>query len=170
MMMRRTRLLTLSMACALGASPLAFHPGQPAADTGLRCDAVLTQAAAAAVVGDAYTGPSVDEPRPGFTRCEWQGDDSNFGFTFANLKAIADDETTLAKAFDIDLQAVESDGKTREALPGIAVNAATVNLGDGAALLEVQRPDGVVRMILYKIDREKMLGLARAIAAATPVP
>jgi hypothetical protein len=121
-------------------------------------------------VGDAYTGPSVDEPRPGFTRCEWQGDDSNFGFTFANLKAIADDETTLAKAFDIDLQAVESDGKKREALPGIAVNAATVDLGDGAALLEVQRPDGVVRMILYKIDREKMLGLARAISAAPPAP
>lgn len=169
--MRRALLrLVLLTACACVGVSAATRADQPAADTGLRCDAVLSQAAAAAVVGDAYTGPSVDEPRPGFTRCEWQGDDSNFGFTFANLKAIADDETTLAKAFDIDLQAVESDGKKREALPGIAVNAATVDLGDGAALLEVQRPDGVVRMILYKIDREKMLGLARAIAAATPVP
>ena len=168
--MRRALLRLVLTACAFGGVSAATRADQPAADTGLRCDAVLSQAAAAAVVGDAYTGPSVDEPRPGFTRCEWQGDDSNFGFTFANLKAIADDETTLAKAFDIDLQAVESEGKKREALAGIAVNAATVNLGDGAALLEVQRPDGVVRMILYKIDREKMLRLARAIAAATPVP
>ena len=130
----------------------------------VRCDTVLTKEEAAEVVGDAYAGPAVDEPRPGFTRCEWQGSDSNFGFTFASLKAIEEDGTTAEKAFDIDLQAVEDDKKKRELLPGLAVNAATVDLGDGGALLEVQRADGVARMILYKIDREKMLALARAIA------
>ena len=31
-------------------------------------------------------------------------------------------------------------------------------------LLEVQRADGVARMIVYKIDRDKMLALAKAIA------
>jgi hypothetical protein len=130
----------------------------------VRCDDVLTQAEAVAIVGDGYQGPAVDEPRPGFTRCEWQGTDSNFGFTFASLKALAADGTTAEKMFDIDLQAVEDDAKKRESLPGFGVNAATVNLGDGAALLEVQRPDGVVRMILYKIDRDKMLALAKALA------
>ena len=46
-----------------------------------RCDAVLTQEEAVAIVGDSYQGPAVDEPSPGFTRCEWQGSGSNFGFT-----------------------------------------------------------------------------------------
>ena len=135
--------------------------GQPAA---VRCDAVLTEAEATAVMGTGYQGPAVDEPSPGFTRCEWQGSDSNFGFTFASMKAIEADGTTAAKTFDIDLQAVENDTRKRELLPGIAVNAATVDLGDGAALLEVQREDGVARMIVYKVAREKMLELAKAIA------
>jgi hypothetical protein len=130
----------------------------------VRCDTVLTQAEAVAIVGDGYQGPAVDEPRPGFSRCEWQGSDSNFGFTFASLKALAVDATTADKAFDIDLQAVEDATKKRELLPGIAVNAATVDLGEGAALLEVQRADGVARMIVYKLDRDKMLALAKAIA------
>ncbi len=128
-----------------------------------RCDAVLTAEEAAAIVGDSYQGPAVDEPRPGFTRCDWQGTDSNFGFTFASLKALTADQVSAEQAFDSDLQAVENATRKRELLPGIAVSAATVDLGDGAALLEVQRSDGVARMIVYKIDREKMLALARAI-------
>jgi len=130
-----------------------------------RCDAVLTQAEAVAIVGDSYQGPAVDEPSPGFTRCEWQGSGSNFGFTFANLTALARDQTTAEKMFDIDLQAVETETRKREALPGIGINAATVDLGDDAALIEVQRTDGVARMITYKIDREKRLALAKAIVA-----
>jgi hypothetical protein len=130
----------------------------------VRCDDVLTQAEAVAIVGGSYQGPAVDEPSPGFTRCEWQGSESNFGFTFASLKALEADRTTAEKTFDIDLQAVEDDKKKRELLPGIGVSAATVDLGDGAALLEVQRTDGVARMIVYKIDRDKMLALAKAIA------
>jgi len=154
---------TLVGCAAAGAVPVAaFHLQDPVPV--VRCDTVLTKEEAAAVVGDTYAGPAVDEPSPGFTRCEWQGSDSNFGFTFASLKAIADDLTTAEKAFDIDLQAVENDTRKRELLPGLAVNAATVDLGDGGALLEVQRPDGVARMILYKVDRDKMLGLAKAIA------
>jgi hypothetical protein len=66
--------------------------------------------------------------------------------------------------FDIDLQAVEDGTRKRELLAGIAVNAATVDLGNDAALIEVQRTDGVARMITYKIDRDKRLALARAIA------
>ena len=160
-----TRWIAVTLAGCAVASPVAlaaFYLQEPAAV--VRCDTVLTKEEAAAVVGDSYTGPAVDEPRPGFTRCEWQGSDSNFGFTFASTKAIEDDMTTAEKAFDMDLQAVENDTRKRERLPGLAVSAATVDLGDGAALLEVQRADGVARMILYKIDREKMLGLAKAIA------
>lgn len=154
------RTWTLAALVAFGSAPVTSQAQAPA----VRCDAVLTSDEAAAVVGDGYTGPAVDEPRPGFTRCEWQGSDSNFGFTFASLQAIEADGTTANAMFDIDLQAVESDGKKRELLPGIAVNAATVDLGDGGALLEVQRADGVARMITYKLDRDKMLALARAIA------
>lgn len=149
------------IAAAIALAMAATAEGQPAP---VRCDAVLTEAEAAAVMGTGYQGPAVDEPSPGFTRCEWQGSDSNFGFTFASVKAIEADGTTAAKTFDIDLQAVEDGTRKRELLPGIAVNAATVDLGDGAALLEVQREDGVVRMIVYKVPREKMLALAKAIA------
>ena len=58
----------------------------------MRCDAVLTAEEAVAVVGDGYQGPAVGEFRPGFTSCDWQGDGSNFGFTFASLNALAADE------------------------------------------------------------------------------
>ena len=149
------------VAAAIALATTGAAEGQPDA---VRCDTVLTEAEAAAVMGAGYQGPVVDEPRPGFTRCEWQGSDSNFGFTFAAMKSIEADGTTAAKTFDIDLQAVEDDTKKRELLPGIAVNAAIVDLGDGAALLEVQREDGVARMIVYKVDREKLLALAKAIA------
>ena len=159
-----TRFGVAVVATAVSALLAATPTAQAQDPAPVRCDAVLTQAEAAAIVGDTYQGPAVDEPSPGFTRCEWQGNDSNFGFTFASLQALAADRTTAEKTFDIDLQAVEDATKKRELLPGIGVNAATVNLGDGAALLEVQRADGVARMIVYKIDRDKMLALAKAIA------
>lgn len=130
----------------------------------VRCDAVLTKEEAVAIVGEGYDGPAVSEPRPGFTSCEWQGSDSNFGFTFASLKALADDARTADAEFEFDVSAVEDDKKKRELLPGIGVKAATVSLGDGAALVAVQRADGVARMITYKVDRERMLALAQAIA------
>jgi len=60
------------------------------------------------VTGPGYEGPAVDEPRPGFTRCEWQGSDSNFGFTFASLAARAADQTTAAEAHESDVSAVET--------------------------------------------------------------
>ena len=79
----------------------------------MRCDAVLTQDEAVAVAGAGYTGPAVDEPRPGFTRCDWQGDDTNFGFTFASAQALRDDMQTADEAFESDVSAVESDKRTR---------------------------------------------------------
>lgn len=147
--------------CALVAAASILQAQEGAA---VRCDAVLTQAEATAIVGDSYQGPAVDEPSPGFTRCEWQGSDSNFGFTFASLNALATDRTTADKMFDIDLQAVEDDTRKRELLAGVGINAATVDLGNDAALIEVQRTDGVARMITYKVDRDKRLALAKAIA------
>jgi hypothetical protein len=54
----------------------------------VRCDAVLTSDEATAIVGGGYAGPAVDEPRPAFTRCEWQGSDTNFGFTYTSLQAL----------------------------------------------------------------------------------
>ena len=159
-----TRVTRTVAGVLVSASILAVTVGAQTDASATRCDAVLTAEEAAAVVGDSYQGPAVDEPRPGFTRCEWQGTDSNFGFTFASLQALAGDQTSAEKAFDMDLQAVEDATRKREMLSGIAVNAATVDLGDGAALLEVQRADGVARMIVYKVEREKMLALAKAMA------
>lgn len=158
------------------AAVLAVGPGATAlgADGGPRtqdatpgpptCQQVLTNDEATAIVGDGYAGPAVMEPRPGFTGCDWQGDDTNFSFTFANTRALADEEHTADWTFDMDLSAVENDTRKREMLPGIGVKAALVDLGDGALLLEVQRADGVARMITYKVDREKAIALARAIA------
>jgi len=45
------------------------------------------------------------------------------------------------------------------------VAAATVNVAEGAALLEVQRPDGVARMITYKLPHDTVLALAKALGA-----
>ncbi|HQN06000.1 MAG TPA: hypothetical protein PK569_00395 [Thermoanaerobaculia bacterium] len=134
----------------------------PAEPSAVRCDAVLT--AEEAVVGDGHQGPAVDEPRPGFTSCDWQGDGSNFGFTFASLKALAADERSADDEFEFDVQALESESTKREVLPGIGVKAAILPAGEDAFAVIVQRTDGVARMITYKVEREKALALARALA------
>jgi len=136
----------------------------PAEPSAVRCDAVLTAEEAVAVVGDGYQGPAVDEPRPGFTRCEWQSDGRNFGFTFASLKALAADERSADEEFESDVQALESETTKRELLPGIGVKAAVLPAGEDALAVIVLRVDGVARMITYKVEREKALDLARALA------
>ena len=141
-----------------------IHAQAPAAPSAVRCDEVLTAAEAKANAGDAYQGPVVDEPSPGFTRCEWQGEDGNFGFTFASLKYLADSELTADQQFEFTVQALESESQTRELVPGIGVRTAILPAGDDALLVAVQRADGVARMITYKLAREKALALARAIA------
>lgn len=155
--------LILLVGTFAGESLLVAHRRQDP-PTGVRCDALLTNEEAVAIVGEGYAGPAVSEPRPGFTSCDWQGSDSNFGFTFANLQALAADTRSADAEFEFDVSAVEDGTKKRELLPGVGLKAATVALGDGAALVAVQRADGVARMITYKIDREKMLALAQAIA------
>lgn len=160
-----TRTLAIAVLLAWCVAPAAEPAaGQaPAVDT--RCDALLTAEEVEAVVGTAYHGPGVREPRPGFTICEWEGSDTNFGFTFANLTNLKAEETTAGAMYDIDLQAVENETRKREPLPDVGVPAAKVNLGDEAWLVEVQRPDGVARMTFYKVAPEPMLALVRALAA-----
>ena len=159
-------MMQLTMALAVLAPMLAgVGVAQPPATIGrpVRCCAHAGRGAYGG--GDGYAGPAVSEPRPGFTGCDWQGSDSNFGFTFASLKALADDSRTADQEFEFDVSAVENDSKKRELIPGLGVRTAVVSLGDEAFLLAVQRPDGVARMITYKIDRDKMLAFAKAIAA-----
>lgn len=157
-----TRSIPLAVLLCLAAAPVrAQTPAEPSA---VRCDAVLTAEEATAVVGESYQGPATSEPRPGFTSCDWQGEDSNFGFTFASLKALADDQRTADEEFEFDVLALESDTTKRELLPGIGVKAAILGAGDDALVVVVQRADGVARMLTYKLGREKTLALARAIA------
>lgn len=157
-----TPAIPITLLLFLAAPPAHAQPA--AAPSAVRCDAVLTAEKAAAIVGDGYAGPQVSEPRPGFTACDWQGDGSNFGFTFASLKALADDQRTADEEFEFDVLALENDTTKRELLPGVGVKAAIVPAGDDALMVAVQRADGVARMITYKIDREKVLALARALA------
>lgn len=158
--MTRSRPLAVLL-CLAAATARAQAPAEPSA---VRCDAVLTSEEAAAIVGEGYQGPAVGEPRPGFTSCDWQGDDGNFGFTFASLKALADDQRTADDEFEFDVQALENDTTKRETLPGVGVKAAVLPAGDDALAVIVQRADGVARMITYKIERGKVLALARALA------
>ncbi len=137
----------------------------PSAATVVSCEGVLTAEEATTIVGESFGAPAVDQPRPGFTRCEWQGPDSNFGFTFASLQALKDEESTPERSFESEVSAVENDDRKRESIDDVGVAAALVDLGDDALLIAVQRPDGVARMVLYKVSRDKALALARAIAA-----
>lgn len=139
--------------------------GWQADSSALTCAEVLTPEEAVAIVGDGYAGPAMDEPSPGFTRCEWQGTDTNFGFTFASAKALAADQRTAGQEFESVVAAVESAEHKRELLTGIGAQAALVGLGDDALLLAVVHADGVARMITYKVERDQALALARAIAA-----
>jgi hypothetical protein len=159
-----TRVMPLALLLCFVASAVDAQAPRRTRPSAVRCDTVLTAAEATAIVGDGYAGPAVDEPRPGFTRCEWQGNDTNFGFTFASQRALAADRTTAEREFENDVSAVENDTNKREVLAGVGVQAAIVPVGEDALLIAVQRTDGVARMTAYKVDREKVLALARAIA------
>jgi hypothetical protein len=50
-------------------------------------------------------------------------------------------------------------------VPDAGLKAALVSLGDDAFLVAVQRADGVARMTFYKIARDKVIALARALGA-----
>ena len=150
-------------ACVAGLSAASAGAQAPRPSTP-RCDTVLTRAEALAIVGAEFKGPAFKQPRPDFTTCDWEGPDANFGFTFAGIRALKADKTTAAETFESDLVAVEDDQRKREPLTDIGLKAARVSLGDDAFLVEVQRADGVARMIFYKIAEDKILALARAVA------
>ena len=93
-------------------------------------------------------------------RCERSGKEAGIG-----MRALQADRKTAAEEFESDLAAVENDQRKREELPGIGLKAARVSLGDDAFLVEVQRKDGVARMIFYKIAEDTIIALARAVAS-----
>lgn len=131
----------------------------------LRCDALLTKEEATTVVGDTYQGPAFNEFRPGFTECVWQGNDSSISFTFATLDAMKQDSQTADEQFEHEVSAVEDPTRKRQMLTNLGPKAALVDLGDQGMLVAVQRPDGVVRIVFYKVAKDKVLALARAAAA-----
>lgn len=128
-----------------------------------RCDAVLTAAEVTEVVGTAYEGPAFREMRPGVSQCDWQGEDTNFGFSFSTVAALKADERTADQEYEQDIAAVEGTGAKRQPMPGVEGKVALVPLADDAVLVEVQRPDGVVRLTAYKVAPDKLQGLVRAI-------
>jgi len=161
--MKHSRISPLVIACVGAALWAQTATAQAPRAGAVSCDTILTQKKAAAIVGTDFQGPAVREPRPGFTSCEWQGQDANFAFTFTSTSALRADATTADQAFDNDLVAVENDARKRKALAKIGLKAARVDLGDGAFIVEVKRADGVARMTFYKVPEAKMLALARAV-------
>ena len=151
----------VALSAAGGGASRLQEPATPAA---LRCDSVLTQQAAAAVIGEAYQGPAFREFRPGFTECVWSGDDTSIQLSFSTLAAIKEDMSTADQQFEHDVSAVESDTRKRQLLTDAGAKTALVDLGDQAMLVAVQRPDGVARMTFYKVAKDKVLALARAVA------
>jgi len=105
------------------------------------------------------------EPSPDFTSCDWQGEDANFSFTFIGPEGMKANYQTAEQAFESDLIAVENDERKREVLADIGLKAAQVLLDSDSSLVEVQRADGVARMTFYKIDAQKVIALARAVAS-----
>jgi hypothetical protein len=159
-------ILIVASACLAWSSPgEADAQASKAKPATTRCDTVLTRKESVDIVGATFEGPAFREPRPGFTSCDWQGPEANFGFTFLSTRALQADRQTAAEAFENDLAAVENDQQKREELPNIGLKAARVSLGDDAFLVEVQRADGVARMIFYKIADDKIIALARAVGS-----
>ncbi len=158
-------MMQLTMALAVLAPMLAGVAVAQPPPSAVRCDAVLTQDEARAVVGDGYAGPAVSEPRPGLHWLRLAGQRQQLRLHLRQPEGVGRRLPTAEQEFEFDVSAVENDSRKRELIPGLGVRTAVVSLGDEAFLLAVQRPDGVARMITYKIDRDKMLALAKAIAA-----
>ena len=150
--------------CASSLIGAAALQGRQPSGEPVRCDTVLTSAEATAAAGDGYEGPAVNAFRPGHTECVWQGNDTTISFSFRTLADLKADSDTPEAAFDMDVLAVESETRKRELLKDIGTRAAIVGLEGNAFLIEVQRPDGIARMITYKVSRETTIALGRAIA------
>jgi hypothetical protein len=162
---RQTLGRTALTACAASLTVIAgVQAWQPAEGEPVRCDMVLTSAEATAIAGDGYEGPAVTARRPGFTECVWQGNDTTISVAFRTLTDLKADDRKPEDEFEMDVAAVEDGPRKREDLKDIGKRAAIVVVEGDAFLVEVLRPDGVARMITYKVPRETAIALGRAIA------
>jgi hypothetical protein len=164
MIHRRLGILIFACACLPGLSAVVVNAQAPE-PAATRCDTLLTEAEVVQIVGKGFQGPNVTEPRPGFTACTWQAQGANFGFTFSSTRLLQTERRTADEAFEADVAGLENGQQKREILPDIGLKAARVSLGDDGYLVEVQRPDGVARMIFYRISDKQVIALARAMAS-----
>jgi hypothetical protein len=111
---RRAGVLVVVCACLAGLSGVGAQSQKPGAKPSAKpkatlCDTLLTKDEVVGIVGADFAGPAFREPRPGFSSCEWQASEANFGFTFSSLRVLKVEQQTAEQNFDISLQAVEDD-------------------------------------------------------------
>jgi hypothetical protein len=134
--------------------------GQP-----LECERLLPKAEIVAVLGDAYRLTDANDPRPGFSYCEWKRPTDDY--TFA-LRVHAEPEFIDAKVkgpegfFALEVSLSPCQHNPGEPLKGIGEQAVLCSSGGTYFNIIVRRVKDVLALSCFTCSRDQMIALARA--------
>jgi hypothetical protein len=131
----------------------------------LECERMLPRAEVVAVLGAAYRLTDANDPRPGFSFCEWKRPADDYPFA---LRVHAEPEFAGARvkgpegffAFEVGLSPCsQSPGQP---LQGIGVEALLCSSGDQYLNVIIRRATDVLVLSCFTCRREDMIALASA--------
>lgn len=134
--------------------------GQP-----LECERLLPRAEVVAVLGEVYRLVEANDPRPGFSFCEWKRPTDDHPLA---LRVHAEPEFTEAKVkgpqgfFDMEIGLSPCQHNPGEPLKGIGEQALLCSSGGSYFDLIVRRAKDVLALSCFTCNREQMIALARA--------
>ena len=134
--------------------------GQP-----LECERLLPRSKVVAVLGDAYRLVEANDPRPGFSFCEWKRPTDDYPFA---LRVHAEPEFTGAKVkgaegfFTLEVSFSPCKQTPGEPLKGIGEQAVLCSGGGSYFNVIIRRAKDVLALSCFTCRREQMVALAQA--------
>ena len=133
--------------------------GQP-----LECERLLPKPEIVAVLGDAYRLVAANDPRPGFSFCEWKRPTDDYPFA---LRVHAEPEFVESKVkgpegfFALEVSLSPCQHNPGEPLKGIGQQAVLCSSGPLMNVI-IRRTKDVLALSCFTCQREQMIALARA--------
>ena len=163
-----------ALAKARGQPPKPFEPLPALPDVVVRrdgkpleCERLLPRAEVVGILGDSYRLVEANDPRPGFSFCEWRRPTDDYTFSF---RLHAEPEFVEAKVkgpqgfFDMEIGLSPCQQSPGEPLKGIGEQALLCSGGSSYFSVFVRRATDVLSLSCFTCRREQMIALAGAAA------
>lgn len=163
-----------ALAKVRGQPPKPFEPLPPLPDIVVRrdgkpleCERLLPRAEVVGILGDSYRLVEANDPRPGFSFCEWRRPTDDYTFSF---RLHAEPEFAEAKVkgpqgfFDMEIGLSPCQHSPGEPLKGIGEQALLCSSGGSYFSVIVRRAADVLALSCFTCRREQMIALAEAAA------